>query len=85
MPQTLPATILRKEERKMTIDTEKLRNKKLLTRDEAAAYLGIGITSLQTLIHGKGFPALVRIGTGRGRVFVNREKLDAWIDARTGK
>ena len=69
----------------MAIDLEKLKSKKLLTRDEAAAYIGISINSLQSLIHNKNFTALVRIGHGRGRVFVNREKLDEWIDSQTGK
>ena len=59
--------------------------KKLMTRDEAARYLRIGKTCLSKLIHDRDFPALVRIGNGRGRVFINREVLDKWIDERTGK
>lgn len=62
-----------------------LKEKKLLTREEAAAYIGISKTSMQNLMNDRGFPALVRIGNGRGRVFINREKLDAWIDENTGR
>lgn len=69
----------------MAVNIDGLKSKKLLTRYEAAAYIGISINSLQNLIHSKDFPALVRIGQGRGRVFVNRERLDEWIDENTGK
>ena len=63
---------------------EDLKTRKLLTRSEAAFYIGISVTSLNKIIHGRDFPALVRIGNGRGRVFVNREKLDEWLDEKTG-
>lgn len=64
---------------------EELKDRKLLTRDEAAFYIGICKASLNKIIHGRDFPALVRIGSGRGRVFINREKLDQWIDENTGR
>lgn len=67
------------------ISVDELKNKKLLTRDEAAAYLGICKASLDKIIHKPEFPALVRIGYNRGRVFINREKLDEWIDEKTGQ
>lgn len=63
---------------------EDLRTRKLLTRGEATFYIGISVTRLNKIIHGKDFPALVRIGNGRGRVFVNRETLDKWLDEKTG-
>lgn len=63
---------------------EELKGRKLLTRDEAAFYIGICKASLNKIIHDPDFPALVRIGHGRGRVFVNREKLDKWLDEKTG-
>lgn len=64
---------------------QELKHKKLLTRDEAADYLGICKASLDKIIHKPDFPALVRIGQGRGRVFINRERLDTWIDENTGR
>lgn len=63
---------------------EDLRTRKLLTRREAAFYIGVSVTSLNKIIHDRDFPALVRIGYGRGRVFVNRERLDEWINQKTG-
>lgn len=53
---------------------------KLLTRQEAAAYLGISLPTLCDLMRQPDFP-VVRVGARR--VYVNREKLDLWIDART--
>lgn len=64
---------------------DELRAKKLLTRDEAAFYIGVCKATLQKIIYEDDFPALVRIGHSRGRVFINREKLDEWIDTKTGK
>jgi len=58
--------------------------RKLLTKPEAAFYLGISLASLAKVVQKPDFPALVRIGDGRGRVFVNRERLDNWIDDKTG-
>ena len=64
-------------------DIVELKARKLLTRDETAYYMGgISKNSLTKIIHGTDFPALVRIG---GRVLINRERLDEWIDERTGK
>lgn len=64
---------------------EDFRTRKLITRKEAAEYLGVSVATLSSMIHDKNFPALVRIGNGRGRVFINREILDKWIDEKTGK
>lgn len=58
---------------------------KLLTRDEAAAYLGVSLVTLDKIKTSRGFPALVRIGIGRGRVYINKDKLDEWIDEQTGR
>ncbi|MDL2319375.1 helix-turn-helix domain-containing protein [Eubacteriales bacterium OttesenSCG-928-A19] len=63
---------------------DELKAKKLLTREEAAFYLGICKASLDKIMRDPEFPALVRIGYSRGRVFVNRDKLDEWIDSKTG-
>lgn len=52
----------------------------LLTKAEAAEYLGISRPTLDNIMREPGFP-VVRIGARR--VFINREKLDEWIDART--
>ena len=59
---------------------DELSQKKLLTKTEAAFYIGICLTSLNVIIDRTEFYPLTRIGFGRGRVFVNREKLDKWID-----
>lgn len=56
------------------------RTPKLLTRQEAAAYLGVSLPTLAEIQREPGFP-IVRMGARR--VFVNREKLDKWIDERT--
>jgi hypothetical protein len=60
-----------------------LKQKKLLTKGEAAFYLGIGLNLLNKIIR-QDFEPLARIGYGRGRVFINREKLDAWINGQDG-
>lgn len=63
---------------------DELKKKKILSKDEAAFYIGICTKTLTALMQDEGFPVL-RIGRGRGRVFINREKLDEWIDENTGK
>ena len=63
---------------------DELKKKKLLTKAEAAFYIGICSKSLDNLISRGDLPAVVRIGYGRGRVFINRNKLDDWIDSQTG-
>ena len=61
-----------------------LKEKKLLTKDEAAFYIGIHKKTLTHIMSSGDFYPLVRIGHNRGRVFVNREKLDQWIDEQDG-
>ena len=61
----------------------KLRGKRLLTKFEAAAYIGICYRTLDRLIDKGGLP-VTRIGFGRGRVFIDREKLDQWLDEQDG-
>jgi excisionase family DNA binding protein len=70
---------------KHVLDRAELTNKKLLTKQEACFYIGISLQTLNRLINKTEFPAMVRIGFGQGRVFINREILDQWIDAQTGK
>lgn len=70
---------------KSPIDVAQLAGRKLLTRPEAAAYIGISEVTLHYVIHDPHFPALVRVGNGRGRVFIHREKLDQWLDEKAGK
>lgn len=53
---------------------------KLLTKAEAAEYLGVSQPTFDNIMREPGFP-VVRLGVRR--VFINREKLDEWIDART--
>lgn len=65
-----------------SFDIDALNKKKLLTRHEAAFYIGVCPATMHTIIHNDDFPALARIG---GRVFVNRMVLDQWIDEQTGK
>ncbi len=68
---------------KAQYNLEELRHRKLLMKPEAAFYIGISLTTLEKIIKtNPGFPVLTRIGIGRGRVFVNREKLDEWIDSQ---
>lgn len=56
--------------------------RKLLTREEAAAYMGVCKVTLDKTISNPDFPAVVRIGR---RVFIHREKLDQWIDEKAGQ
>ena len=66
---------------KSQYNINELRQRKLLMKPEAAFYIGVSLTTLEKIIKTSAdFPALTRIGIGRGRVFVNREKLDEWID-----
>ena len=69
---------------KHILDREMLKTKKLLTKVEATFYIGISMPALDATIKRSDFPALVRVGFGRGRVFINREKLDQWIDEQDG-
>lgn len=59
---------------------DELKKKKILSKDEAAFYIGICVKTLSSLTKKDGFPVL-RLGR---RVFIHREKLDEWIDANTG-
>lgn len=61
-----------------------LREKKMLTKAEAAFYIGVCVKTLNSIIEKQDFYPLARIGFGRGRVFINREKLDQWIDEQDG-
>lgn len=53
-----------------------------LTREQAAAYLGLAPTTLEADAsrHCLGIP-FYRLGV-RGRVFYRRSELDAWIESR---
>lgn len=64
---------------------DELNKKKLLTKEEAAFYIGICHKTLCRMIADGDIPAVVRIGYGRGRVFVNRDKLNEWIDNKTSR
>ena len=64
---------------------ETLRGRVLLTRQEAAAYIGISIVTMQKVMNQRDFPAVVRIGNGRGRVFIHREKLEKWLEDQAGR
>lgn len=58
-----------------------MENKILLTVTETAQTLGLSrATVYNTLLSREDFP-VVRLG---GSVRVNREKLQAWVDERTG-
>ena len=58
-----------------------MENKILLTVTETAQTLGLSRTTVyNTLLSRKDFP-VVRLG---GSIRVNREKLQAWVDERTG-
>lgn len=70
--------------KKYSYDMTELKAKTMLSKSEAAFYIGICLKSLNNLIDKTNFYPLVRIGFGRGRVFVNREKLDRWIDEQDG-
>lgn len=61
-----------------------LRERKMLTKAEAANYIGISVKTLNSIMEKQDFPAMTRIGFGRGRVFINREKLDQWINEQDG-
>jgi len=65
-------------------DIEELKTKKLLVKDEAAFYIGIHKNTFTKIMNSDGFYPLVRIGHNRGRIFINREKLDQWIDEQDG-
>lgn len=57
-----------------------MEHKLLLTIPETAEALGLSRSTVyNTLLHREDFP-VVRLG---GSVRVNREKLQAWLDART--
>lgn len=66
-------------------DRDELARKKLLTKQETCFYIGISLQTLNRLIGKTDFYPVSRIGLGRGRVFVNREKLDQWIDEQSGE
>lgn len=68
----------------LTYDMGLLKNKKMLTKNEATFYMGVSIVTLTKIMNSGDFYPLVRIGHGRGRVFVNREKLDQWLDEQDG-
>jgi len=56
---------------------EELKAKKLLTRQEAAFYLGnISLPTLDREAQSPNFPHQIRFGR---RVFYSREELDRWI------
>lgn len=59
---------------------EKQRCVNLLTKAEAAEYLGVSRPTFDNLMREPDFP-VVRIGARR--VFINREKLDEWIERHT--
>lgn len=57
-----------------------MNDKLLLTIPETAAALGLSRSTVyNSLLHRPDFP-VIRLG---GSVRVNREKLQAWLDART--
>lgn len=51
--------------------------RKVLTCDEAAAYSGIGIARLRSMIMKKGCPFAIANGT---QILIVREKFDAYMD-----
>ena len=51
--------------------------RKVLTRDEAAAYSGIGIARLRSMTMKKGCPFAIANGT---QILIVREKFDAYMD-----
>ena len=65
-------------------DMQELKQKKLLSTNEAAFYLDISLMTFYDIMKSDNFYPLVRIGHNRGRVFINREKLDKWIDEQDG-
>ena len=66
---------------KSDYDIAVLRHQKMLTKPEAAFYMRLSAKTLDKIASKKDFYPLVRI---RGRVFVNREKLDQWLDEQDG-
>ena len=52
-----------------------------LNAETLAKLLGISVSSSYELMHEKDFPA-IRIGS---RLVVPKEKLQLWVDAKTGK
>lgn len=52
-----------------------------LNAETLAKLLGVSVSSCYELMHEKGFPA-IRIGS---RLVVPKEKLQRWIDEKTGK
>jgi len=52
-----------------------------LNAETLAKLLGVSVSSCYELMHEKDFPA-IRIGS---RLVVPKEKLQFWIDAKTGK
>ncbi len=52
-----------------------------LNAETLAKLLGVSVSSSYELMHKKDFPA-IRIGS---RLVVPKEKLQLWIDAKTGK
>lgn len=65
-------------------DMNELRKKKLTTRKEVPFYVGLGHSTIDKIIRRPDCQALVRIGIRRGRVFVNREWLDAYLNSHKG-
>lgn len=61
-----------------------LKEKKMLTKKEACFYIGISVQTLNRLMAKTDFYPVSRIGIGRGRVFINREKLDQWLNEQNG-
>lgn len=60
-----------------------LKQKKLLSRREGCEYLGnISLPTLDKIVNDDNFPARVTLGR---RVFIDRVKLDEWLEQRTGK
>lgn len=58
-----------------------MENKLLLTASEAAQALGISRSKLYSDLLGREDFPTVRLG---GSIRINKKKLQAWIDARTG-
>ena len=70
-----------KMKEKKTYDMSQLQQLKMLTKGEAAFYMRTSERTLDTIARKKDFYPLIRI---RRRVFINREKLDQWIDEQDG-
>ena|GEM_PF-1016238 len=65
-------------------DKKELKTRKVLIKDEAAFYIGIHRNTFTKIMNSDGFYPLVKIGHNGSRVFINREKLDQWIDEQNG-